>query len=136
MRRPSSRRGASAIEFALTLPVVIVIFSAIIEYGWVFFHQSAALGAVRDGVRLGVTYAPDDGPEAAAENRTRAVLSGYGLDCSDTLSCVVTAVVVDDGVNYATLTVQVQRAYEPMFALMPTPSNINAQMTMVLETQD
>ena len=35
--RRSLRRGASAIEFALTLPVMITIFSVIVEYGWYFF---------------------------------------------------------------------------------------------------
>lgn len=133
---PRPRSGASAIEFALTLPVILLIFSAIVEFGWVFFQMSAALGAVRDGVRLGVTYAVEDDPETVAEARARTVLTGYGLDCSDTLSCEVDASIVDDGINYATLTLTISRPYEPMLDLVPSPDTIRAQMTMVLEDQD
>ena len=38
--RRSLRRGASAIEFALTLPVMITIFSVIVEYGLSLIHIS------------------------------------------------------------------------------------------------
>ena len=34
LRRKLGRRGATAVEFALTLPVLIVVLGGLIEYAW------------------------------------------------------------------------------------------------------
>ena len=39
------RRGASALEFALTLPVVMAILAGILEYGWYLFQLSNVVHA-------------------------------------------------------------------------------------------
>ena len=133
--RRSLRRGASAIEFALTLPVMITIFSVIVEYGWYFFQQSATLGAVRDGVRYGVTIDPSSGdPDIEAISRSRTVLEGYGISCpTEGTACVVNAVINVDG--WDSMTVDITREYTPLLGLIPTPTTVGAQMTMLLEIQ-
>lgn len=133
--RRSLRRGASAIEFALTLPVMITIFSVIVEYGWYFFQQSATLGAVRDGVRYGVTIDPSSGdPDLEAISRSRTVLEGYGISCpTEGAACVVNAVINVDG--WDSMTVDITREYTPLLGLIPTPTTVGAQMTMLLEIQ-
>ena len=37
--RPRSRRGANAIEFALTAPVLIFLILGIMDYGWFFLNR-------------------------------------------------------------------------------------------------
>ena len=73
------RKGASAVEFALTLPVLTTLFAAIMEYGWLFWQQQAVLSAVRDGVRVGVATSQADDPESVAELRAEASSEGFGM---------------------------------------------------------
>jgi Flp pilus assembly protein TadG len=135
--RRSLRRGASAIEFALTLPVMITIFSVIVEYGWYFFQQSATLGAVRDGVRYGVTIDPSSGdPDVEAISRSRTVLEGYGISCpTEGTACAVSAVIDSSSSTWDSMTVVITREYTPLLGLIPTPTTVGAQMTMLLEVQ-
>lgn len=131
---PRLRRGASAIEFALTLPVVVTLFAAIMEYGWFFFQQQAILNGARDGVRFGVTVAQVDGPTTEAEDRAEMVIEGFGLDCSDPVDCqILGSIVVDD---YDFLRLDMAYAYDPLMSgLLPTPDFVRANFTMALEDQ-
>jgi Flp pilus assembly protein TadG len=47
-------KGASAVEFALVLPVLLLILFGIIEYGWVLTYQIVLTNAVSQGARAGV----------------------------------------------------------------------------------
>ena len=46
------KRGASAVEFALALPIFIILVIGIIEFGWYFFMQHTLQFATREGMRL------------------------------------------------------------------------------------
>jgi len=45
-------RGNSVVEFALTLPIFIILVIGIIEFGWYFFVQHTLQYATREGMRL------------------------------------------------------------------------------------
>ena len=49
--RSLDRRGASAVEFALVLPLLMVLLTGIIQFGWVFFIQFSMENAAREGAR-------------------------------------------------------------------------------------
>jgi len=79
-------RGGAAVEFALVLPVLLIILFAILEYGWYLTYQITLSHAVMAGARTGVKArewdesSPQD-PEALARSAVQQSfwISG-GLD--------------------------------------------------------
>jgi len=65
MNRPLSRsrkardRGTAAVEFALVLPVLLLIVFGIIDFGRALNAQIVLTGAAREGVRLAALGYPD-----------------------------------------------------------------------------
>ena len=49
-----SESGASAVEFALLLPVLMMVLFGIIEFGLALYRQSILTNASREGARLGI----------------------------------------------------------------------------------
>ena len=130
----SWRRGASALEFALTLPVITAILAGILEYGWYLFQLSNVVHALRDGTRIGVTVPLEDaeGPGPRAEAHTRAVLDGLGVPCTDGGGCIVAATIGVAG-DVSVLTVSVEVDYDPIIGLLPSPSQLAGSFTMMLQ---
>lgn len=58
-------RGASALEFALVLPVLLIILFGIIEFGLLMYNKQVLTNASREGARAGI------------------VVASSRLDCSD-----------------------------------------------------
>jgi len=130
------RRGASALEFALTLPVVMIVLAAILEYGWYLFQLSNVVHALRDGTRIGVTVplADPTPPTTRAEEHARAVMNGLGVPCEEGEGCVVTAVInPSDEFDVLNLTIEVE--YTPIVGLLPSPSLLQGNFTMMMQEQ-
>jgi Flp pilus assembly protein TadG len=51
-RRKRSDQGAAAIEFALVLPLFVLLTFSIIDFGWYFFVEHTLQYATREGMRL------------------------------------------------------------------------------------
>ena len=55
-RRPRSRSKAQGmVEFALALPVFLMLILGIIEFGWLFYTYSATFSAAREAARYGAS---------------------------------------------------------------------------------
>jgi len=130
------RRGASALEFALTLPIVMAVLAGILEYGWYLFQLSNVVHALRDGTRIGVTVPLDEeeSPSARAETHARAVLDGLGVPCTDGGGCTVSAVVGPSS-DVSTLTMSIEVDYTPIVGLLPSPSLLQGTFTMMMQEQ-
>jgi len=50
-------RGASAVEFALIMPVFFLLLFGIVDFGWYFFNQHTIQYATREGTRLALVGA-------------------------------------------------------------------------------
>jgi hypothetical protein len=48
-----NQKGQSIVEFALVLPLLLVILMGIVDFGWVLHHQTQLDHAVRVGARRG-----------------------------------------------------------------------------------
>jgi hypothetical protein len=64
MHRPQA--GQSAVEFALILPVIVLILMGVFDLGRAFYAYSVVADAAREGARAGVYATATDGQVAAA----------------------------------------------------------------------
>ena len=135
-RRHRSRRGASALELALTFPIILSVISVVADFGWYLALQTHVLQAVGEGARMGVTIDVDDSPtptEYALEH-TQNVLTGLGVPCEDEDHCDIEATLETLG-SLEVLRVQAAVTYEPVIGLVPCPDVIRAETTMAIEDQ-
>ena len=51
--------GQSAVEFALVLPILLLIVCGILDFGWLFYNQLSVENACREGARVGCVNALD-----------------------------------------------------------------------------
>lgn len=56
-----SQSGAVAMEFALVLPVLLLILFGIIEFSILFYNKAVITNASREGARYGITFITDPG---------------------------------------------------------------------------
>lgn len=134
MRPLHSRRGATAVEFALTMPILIAVLGGLLEYSWYLQSLAGVVHATREGVRYGATLAAKDSPEVEAEAHAAVVLKGLGVDCSGAATCAFAGTVASTGTLDA-LTLQTTVTYVPIAGLVPAPETLFASVTMALEQQ-
>lgn len=72
------RRGQELVEFALVLPVLLLVVMSILDLGRAIYYYSAVHNSAREGARYGIIY-PDDFPGIEDVVRTKAV----GLDIAE-----------------------------------------------------
>jgi hypothetical protein len=82
-RRPGKTRGQALVEFALVLPILLLLMMALFDFGRAVFAFNTVSNAARDGARLAIvdqsqTGGVYDAAQAAADQAT-----GLGLDPSD-----------------------------------------------------
>jgi len=75
----AKRRGANAIEFALILPVLLMILSGIVDYGWMYMLRTAATSAARSGARVGALTPQDKSPDSEAADAASDSWTAMGL---------------------------------------------------------
>lgn len=85
-RTTPSRRGSAAVEFGVTLPLLMLIVMGIIELGSYMNAAYLVNRSVRDGCRMGAMVLEGPEPtgeilEAAALEQVRQSLAAGGLDC-------------------------------------------------------
>lgn len=72
-----SQRGAAAIEFAFILPLLLVIFTGMVEFGRAMWHYDALAKSARDAARYlsTVPTANLGGEAASATSTTRTIVT-------------------------------------------------------------
>ena len=59
--RRAPRRGQAMAEFALILPLLLILLLGIIQFGFLFATHLGMINGTREGVRYGATYPTTDG---------------------------------------------------------------------------
>ncbi|MCR1782486.1 pilus assembly protein [Nocardioides carbamazepini] len=80
----SRERGAAAVEFALILPVLMLIVVGIINYGDMLSVRQSVSQAASEGARAAAVTPGADGAKIdAAKVAARAAVSAQGQNCAD-----------------------------------------------------
>jgi len=77
-KRWKSEKGQGLVEFALVVPILLLLVIGIAEFGRAWMTKNILTGAAREAVRLLAVPGPPGGPTAAG-NRATAVLASAGI---------------------------------------------------------
>lgn len=128
--------GAAAIEFALVLPLLLLLVFSIIEFSVALYDKAVITNAAREAARAGVvvrtTRLTEDQVETIAMNYMNDRLISFGSGAPS-----VTAN-NSNGVSGANLTVTVNYTYEglglgPLLSAITGPINLSATTIMINE---
>lgn len=70
IRKIKNEDGQAVVELAITLPILIMILCAIIDFGWLFTNQNSIDNASREGARYAIVHSSN---ETAIIEHVRAV---------------------------------------------------------------
>jgi len=129
-RRLLSERGSVAVEFALFLPVFLLLVFAVVELGSAWYAKQMLVNASRDGARMASLLNPGDITDTDVETHVQTLLTQAGFPGSFT----VTSTGAED-TSGTLVSVQVDSTYQlPMLgALIPASlSEVNLSATTVM----
>jgi Flp pilus assembly protein TadG len=115
MRR-LNERGAVAAEFALLLPVILLILFGTIEFGMIMYSREVITNASREGARAGIVQVSPKPTAGAITTIATTYLTGTGINPANVTITVTGA----GGVNPATLTVAATYRYPWLIPYIPT----------------
>ena len=93
-----NEEGQALVEFALVLPLLILILCGIVDFGWIYYNQITLNNAAREGARYAVIHY-DPSTEWKDEAEFRMLDSMVGVDSA-------TAIVSDPEGQQITATVK------------------------------
>lgn len=75
-----NENGQSVVELALTLPILILVLCAIIDFGWVFSNKLLILYSSREGARYGAVNATAPESQTLIIEKTLDTIPSYLKD--------------------------------------------------------
>lgn len=67
-------KGQSAVEFALVLPILLLIVCGILDFGWLFYNQLSVENACREGARVGCVNSQEAHLTEIVTDKVKAIL--------------------------------------------------------------
>ena len=133
-RRSGHRsHGLALVELAVILPLLLILSSGAIEYGWLFLCQHELTNTARQAARYAAL------PDTTSPQVTQQVFSlmtQYGLAKKSTdYTLTITPSDVTSPPSGQLVTVRISLPYQNMAltSLVPVPSSLNAQVSMEKE---
>ena len=122
-----SERGASAVEFALVLPALMLILFGTIEFGMVMYSRAVLTNASREGTRAGIVQQIPKPSAGDIQSVVTNYLSGTGINPGDVTISVAGA----GGVFPNDLTVS---ASYPYSFFVPAILGLGGSITLTTQT--
>ena len=132
--RPRKQRGVAAVEFALVLPILLMIIFGIIELGIALYDKAVITNASREGARHGIVlHSPkynDDQISSVATQYTKNFLMTFGKPVDP-----IVKVTGSGGLSGTDLSVEVSYTYRglglgAMLSAVTGPIVLTASTTM------
>jgi len=94
-RMRTRERGQDLVEFALILPLLLLLLLGIMEFAVVIFNYNTLANAAREGARAGVVPGANEGAVVAAALQLTTGLSGVDVDVDMDANTVSVTVIHD-----------------------------------------
>ncbi|MGD9504772.1 MAG: TadE/TadG family type IV pilus assembly protein [Syntrophobacteraceae bacterium] len=131
--RTGRERGASALEFAFVLPMLLLVLFSIIEYSWFMMEQIVLVNAASSGARAGVKAREWEDEDPADMARKAVQASFWVVDVPDSNIEVNDSYrLEDDGARMIEVKVK-DLAYTQLTGFLPdamAPKALNATAVM------
>jgi len=139
-QRLASERGAELIEFAMVLPLLLMLVFGIVDFGFMFQRYLVVTNAAREGARM--ASLPNYLPEQV-QARVNAYIAAGGLTGTATTPPPVTESMTVGGRTFTVVRVTVSYSHDfvflgPIMSLFGdglSSTTLNAVATMRLESQ-
>lgn len=105
-----SQLGQSLVEFALTLPLLLLFIAGVFDLGWAIYAKNTIADAAREGARAGIISSTTD-----STIRTRVRNASQGLDLS--CDCQI-AISPSPRTHFNPISVTVTFTYTPLSSLV------------------
>lgn len=92
-------RGSTAIEFALTLPILLVMLFGIIDFGRLLYTQEVLNTAVREGARVGIKMRTVPVSDPEIETQVTTVIDASQLADSSNATIAINRLAVGTSTN-------------------------------------
>ncbi|MDZ4733699.1 MAG: TadE/TadG family type IV pilus assembly protein [Nitrospirota bacterium] len=122
-----SESGASAVEFAILLPVLMMVLFGIIEFGLALYRQAILTNASREGARLGIVQSIP----TITTGQINATIDNY-LTAAGIPAGNVTRNIVAGGVTGTPVTVTLTLPYT--FAVLPGLTSVTPAINLTGKT--
>jgi len=114
-RRPNDS-GSELIELAIVLPILLLVFAAIVDFGFLFQRYEVVTNSAREGARLATLPGYSTTAGGDVESRVKAYLTSGGLDPNlATVTATSGSQTVPGGLVVPTVTVSVTYPYSFVF---------------------
>ena len=123
----NGQRGSTAVEFALLMPVLLLLTFAIFDLSWYFASAQGVKGVVREAARVGSQATQDEDAAAIAlAHATAEMANTYPANLMN-VTYEVSVVAGDQLQVSATL------AFQPLVGLAPSPATFFSSSVRFLE---
>lgn len=123
-----SEKGAAAVEFALLLPLLMMILFGIIEFGIALHQQSILTNASREGARLGIVQSIPAITTGQINATIDNYLTGAGITPGN-----VSRTIVAGGVTGSPVKVTLTLPYT--FYVLPGLTSMTPQLNLTAATE-
>lgn len=121
-----STDGQSLVEFALVLPILMLLILGMIEFGWILNGKITLTSAAREGARVAVVYESAEQAKTAVQNAVSKSAE------SSSLTAVTTVTTFDETTRSAI--VNVNAKIKPIIGLFFSgPVDLKAKAEMRIE---
>lgn len=143
--RSSKRRGATIVEFALLLPVLLAILLGIMEFGWLVKNHLTLANATREGARAAAVG------RTSTETRTRVTSGASPLSFTSPNGSITLEYSTDNGNTYqawaadssgknsvpvgSMLRITSTTKHQPLTGFFPFMKNRNLQVAVAMRRE-